>query len=278
MPCPRCGIANLTSARFCSACGEHLDHDGGEQELGPRVLMATCHRCGETLPPDAYFSRGLNIAKLVALFPITFVLSILFFFLRKDRLVCGNCRKLLPSSATSALLPALQRGEASPLMLADPSGGLMLMSPEARQLAQASRRAKTRGVMLAMFALPFSLPAFAFMGDLAWMELAAVGLPGGLLVVGAVNAFRRSGSLQTRARESDSKSVRRQILMLAQRHQGRLTVAQVAASLGWDFKEAEASLDAMVDGRHVEVELTNEGRLLYLFPDLVQSLPPKPAD
>ncbi len=233
--------------------------------------MATCHRCGETLSPDSYFSRGLNIAKLVALLPITFILPILFFFLRKDRLICGNCRKLLPPAAIMPLLPAMPDGAGSALVLSGDTTALTFNSPEGRQLAKASRGAKARAVLFAMFAMPVSLPAFAFLGSLGWAEMAMVGLPGGLLLAGSVSAFRRASLLARRARELESKHVRRQILALAQRQQGRLNVAQVAAALGCDFKDAEAMLDTMVDGRHVDVEVTDDGRLVYVFPDLVPS-------
>lgn len=269
MRCPHCGLDGSGSARFCAGCGHRLPEPAAGRTHGPPALVATCHRCGETLSPDSYFSRGLNVAKLVALLPINFILPILFFFLRKDRLVCGNCRKLLPATAILPLLPAMPEGPGSALVLSGDVTALALSSPEGQQLAKASRGAKASGVLFAMFAMPLSLPVFAFLGSLGWAEMAVVGLPGGLLLAGSVNAFRRASMLARRARESESKHMRRQIVALAQRHQGRINVAQVAATLGCDFKDAEALLDAMIDGRHVDVEVTDDGRLVYVFPDLV---------
>jgi hypothetical protein len=39
--------------------------------------------------------------------------------------------------------------------------------------------------------------------------------------------------------------------------------------LGIDFKEAEHILDTLVDGHHVDVEVSDEGRFFYVFPDLI---------
>lgn len=275
MRCPQCAEVNQEGARFCSGCGQRLpvpaatdDDEWPQAKPGPRVMMATCHRCGETLPPDSYFSRGLNVAKLVALLPVNFILPILFFFLRRDRLVCGNCRKLLPAAAPMGLLPAMAGTGERGLTLVSSETALTLASPEAQQLEKASRNAKSRGVLMALFAMPLSLPVVAFVGSMGWTEMAFVGFPGALVIAGAVNAFRRSSRLQRRAREAESRHLRRKILGLARQHRGRLNVAQAAAGLGCDFKEAEQVLDGMVDGRHVDVEVTDEGRLVYVFPDL----------
>jgi DNA-binding IclR family transcriptional regulator len=71
------------------------------------------------------------------------------------------------------------------------------------------------------------------------------------------------------ARDLEEKYQRRRILELAGRRQGKLTVADVATSLGMDLKDAEHILDTLVDGRHVDVEVSEEGRLFYVFPDLI---------
>lgn len=270
MQCPRCTAESSSAARFCAICGANLSADVPEPGLRaqPNMMAQSCHRCGQTLPPSAYFSRGVNIAKLVALLPINFVLPVIFFFLRKDRVICAHCRKLLPEAAPPALLPAMGAAPGGALIPALAPGGLMTTAPEARQLETASQRARHRGVWLGLFAMPLSLPLFAMLSSAGLSELAIVGLPGGLLALGSVNAFRRAGRLLREARAAEAKNQRRQVLSLARQHGGRLSVSEVAAALGLDLKDAEAVLDTLVDGRHVDVEVTHEGRLVYVFPDL----------
>lgn len=270
MWCPACAAENGDGARFCSGCGQRMPERAAGPSSVSRVMMVTCHRCGETLPPDSYFSRGLNVAKLVALLPITFILPILFFFLRKDRMVCGNCRRLLPASAPTALLPAFQADASGALVPTMATGSaLALTSPQSQQMEAASRSAKARGIFLSIAAMPLSLPVVAFVGDMGWAELSVVGLPGALVMTAAVTSLRRASRLQRRARETEAKHLRQKVLSLAQYHKGRLSVSQVAASLGFDFAEAEQVLDGMVDGRHVDVEVTDDGRMVYVFPDLM---------
>ncbi len=43
-----------------------------------------------------YFARGLNVAKAAVLFPFSVFGPLLLFLIRKDRVVCGNCKALLP--------------------------------------------------------------------------------------------------------------------------------------------------------------------------------------
>jgi hypothetical protein len=61
------------------------------------------------------------------------------------------------------------------------------------------------------------------------------------------------------------------VIHLARQHQGRINVTLVSAALGLDFKEAEALLDSMVDGQRVDMDVDGEGRVTYVFPELLGS-------
>jgi hypothetical protein len=95
-----------------------------------------------------------------------------------------------------------------------------------------------------------------------------------------LSALSGAGTLLAAVRGSSAarlaESMRRrekmlQILDLARTHQGRLNVTLVASHLHLDFRESEAALDAMVDGRRVDLEVDDEGRVTYVFSELLES-------
>jgi hypothetical protein len=266
MRCSQCGAENENTARFCSGCGAKARITMSEAE--PRVLVVSCYRCGHTAPPRKYFARGANVAKLVVLLPVYFVLSLLFYFVRRDRLICGNCKKLLEETAPRAMLPATELAQGA-LISSHTSSALAPQQPATMALQDQAQQARKRGVGLGILSIPFSLGAFSMLGSSGFAAVALVATPGALLVGGAVAAFRRSRLLSQSALDMEEKYQRRRILELAGRRQGKLTVADVATSLGIDFKEAEHILDTLVDGHHVDVEVSDEGRFFYVFPDLI---------
>src|SRR5581483_2897869 len=99
LTCPRCGADNLPAARFCAACGVRMQGAApGPPPLEVAVMASlpmaapvvlSCRHCGRAMRPLPYFSRGVNIAKALALMiPFSVVGPLAFFFLRKDRLIC----------------------------------------------------------------------------------------------------------------------------------------------------------------------------------------------
>jgi hypothetical protein len=59
------------------------------------------------------------------------------------------------------------------------------------------------------------------------------------------------------------------VLRLAESEDGQLTVTEVAARLGWSIDEAAATLRSLDDGVRVTTTLTDEGIMLYDFPELI---------
>jgi hypothetical protein len=74
------------------------------------------------------------------------------------------------------------------------------------------------------------------------------------------------------AREAqEAARVQRQlaVLKLAEAEDGRLTVTEVAAKLGWTLRSAQAVLRALEDGVRVTSTTTDDGIMLYDFPELI---------
>jgi hypothetical protein len=59
------------------------------------------------------------------------------------------------------------------------------------------------------------------------------------------------------------------VLRLAESEDGQLTVTEVAAKLGWSIDDAAATLRSLDDGVRVTTTLTDEGVILYDFPELI---------
>ena len=62
--------------------------------------------------------------------------------------------------------------------------------------------------------------------------------------------------------------LQRRVLLFATEREGTLTVTEVAASLDLSLLAAEEVLDSMDDGLRVRSEVTNEGIIVYEFPEL----------
>jgi hypothetical protein len=92
---------------------------------------------------------------------------------------------------------------------------------------------------------------------------------GGLTGVGAVATARRSRSQGQLAATKRHRQRVQQVLALARAHQARLSVTLVASHLGLELREAEELLDSMVDGRRVDLQIDDQGRVSYVFPELL---------
>ena len=67
------------------------------------------------------------------------------------------------------------------------------------------------------------------------------------------------------------KHIHRQlaVLKLAEAEDGQLTVTEVATKLGWSMEDAADTLRSLDDGVRVTTTLTDEGIILYDFPELI---------
>lgn len=103
--------------------------------------------------------------------------------------------------------------------------------------------------------------------------LIGVGLPaaGGVALIARPGARRR---LEQRREELRRQTLEAEVLRLAARHGGRLTVVEVVTELAVDADGAKQVLDALMVRGLAEIEVTDSGMLVYTFHD-VASLPDK---
>jgi hypothetical protein len=313
MRCSACGFESAPAARFCAACGRPLapppppPQPPAPQPVQPPHPPPTalqvnvhlpagvpapirrgvyCASCQQRTVPVPYFSRGINIAKLAVLLPFTFVGPLLFFLIRKDRLVCSWCRSLLPGDVP---LPLLDAFESAPAALGErglipyagegamaarggssgpPDWGQGDVMHEIAYLERRSRRNRRRswslGVMTALMAGLGGLAAGSGGAEPSTFFFVMSGLSG----VGAVVSSQRGKRFGSEAAAKRHRQRVLEVLSLARAHQGRLNVTMVASHMAMDLRESESLLDSMVDGRRVDVHVDEQGRMTYVFPEL----------
>ena len=89
-------------------------------------------------------------------------------------------------------------------------------------------------------------------------------------VVGAAGTATIWWGLKARQarRQALMTRLQRRVLLLATEKGGTLTVTEVAASLDLSLSAAEGVLDGMDDGLRVRSDVTNEGIIVYEFPEV----------
>jgi hypothetical protein len=292
MVCPSCGAVAADEARFCASCGTALRGEPGARPAGAPARAGRpeapapgmmCPGCRQHTVPIPYFARGANIAKAVVLAPFfTPIASLVFFLLFKDKFLCTWCRSVLPIEAPVGLLEAfspnvtmLPPGSEALVPYGGPGGGgpaALAASQDSHEIARLER--KGRQGRFRAWALGTMTAGLVTLGGLAagagGEEAAAVFFSmGGLGGVGAFVAEARGRGHRRLAQEKRKRQETLRILQLARENGGRLTVTLVATRLHMDFKEAEAALDALVDGRRVDIRTDDEGRVTYVFPEIL---------
>ena len=125
-------------------------------------------------------------------------------------------------------------------------GGIVLLVVAALMLLGFARSSAGLGSPTALFAL-----------------LLTVALPaaGGIaLLRGSLGGNSRARMAQLRQQTIDAE-----ILRLAMQHQGRLTAVEVASALALGSGDAKAALDDMVNRQVADLEVSDEGVLIYTF-------------
>ncbi len=106
------------------------------------------------------------------------------------------------------------------------------------------------------------------------VSLGVIELEFAAIVVGSVFGAAGTGTVWwgLKAREHRRRALmtglQRQVLLLATEKGGTLTVTEVAASLNMSLSVGEGVLDDMDDGLRVRSDVTNEGIIVYEFPEL----------
>lgn len=283
MYCRQCGKPSRESAKFCAECGTSMAAPppadaaasapagaADEGALTPMAsagayaagaalaLQATCTHCGSAAPPVGYFSKPVHVALLVVATTFYFFPGLIYFLSRKDRLVCRNCGRWRSSLAARAaaqmvLVRHARTGEMPAIVLPD-------RNESAERDLLGARQSKRSAVFWGV----------ASGACVALAVGSGIGFLAGAVGCGTIAVWRlvRSSKLEETGLEKKKNHEALRILQLAKTHGGELSVSEVAASLNMTLAEAERALDAMVDGVHVEMEVSDAGRVRYLFPEL----------
>ena len=98
-------------------------------------------------------------------------------------------------------------------------------------------------------------------------EMAAIAVGSVVGAAGTVTIWWGLKARQAR-RQALMTRLQRRVLLLATEKEGMLTVTEVAASLNLSLSAAEGVLDGMDDGLRVRSDVTDEGIIVYEFPEL----------
>lgn len=242
--CPTCGERLDPDERICPTCGTETTRRG---DLPARVRR--CPRCGYRGEGIPYFRRPSHVALLVVLGLLAYgVGGLLYWLVRRKHRVCPNCGLGWEHAMRSVDAQRLSGSDREPVNDGKPlpsSGG--------------ARRVVGVGAILVAVLL---------------ISLGLIDLEGSLLAVGG--ALGASGAatfwwgwraLESR-REAIMAGFQREVLVLASRKDGTLTVTEVAADLDLSLEAAEKVLISMDDGFRVRSEITREGLLIYEFPEI----------
>ena len=209
-----------------------------------------CPRCGYRGEGITYFSRPGHVGLLIGVSVFTYGIGGLVYWLaRRKHRVCPSCGlgweyagRDLPAPGDPKSLPG---SSSSPLGL--PSGGT---------------KRRLFGSALILFA------SFLIMMGIIEFEAAAI-------IVGSVFGAAGSGTffwgwraLQDR-RQAINTGLQQEILRLADVRGGSLTVTEVAASLNVSLPAAEKLLIGMDDGFRVRSDITDDGIIVYEFPEVL---------
>lgn len=262
MYCSTCGDKIPAGRGDCAACGAAVTAGRGGSELSRPATQAAhpaaashthvCRRCGYTGEGLSYFSHGPHIAGLVvlgflgAMTGILGIVALVYYFSNRDNRICPRCGKNWGKQPGT--LPAAQAG----------------LAPAASHSARLpAGGGATRGWSVALFVLAALLVVIGVgAGELFPFLLGTGAAAGGVVLHHAARRQREA------RREAILSSLQLPVLRLAAERQGRLTVTEVAAALGWTLPRAEKVLGSLDDGLRVSSEVTDEGVIVYEFREI----------
>jgi predicted DNA-binding transcriptional regulator len=130
-------------------------------------------------------------------------------------------------------------------------------------------------IVLALFMLLGFFNAGPMSSAVAGLTLLiAVALPAAAGAALLRSHFRDATGFAQQREQLRLQTYESEILQLAQRKGGKLTVVEVAAETGLDAPTADAALQSLAQHGVAEIEVTDSGVLVYAFYD-IQKLPEK---
>ena len=241
MRCSSCGERLAATDERCPLCGAAASAALARSNLVPR-----CPRCRYAGEGIAYFRRPAHLLLLGVVSVFTWGLGgIAYWLLRRGRSVCPNCGLVWPDSSWEPVEGALSSGGARnepPL----PSGGF---------------RRRAFGVALAILA------AIGIGVGLGEAELAPL-IGGAVFGLAGTGVFFWGWQALRERRQALRQRLERRVIQLATRKGGSLTVTEVASDLDLSLAAAEGVLIGMDDGFRVRSDITQEGVLVFEFPEV----------
>jgi hypothetical protein len=260
MYCSTCGALIVEGRSRCDTCGAAVYRPPHAERaaLPNPSVAATCPRCGYRGEGITYFSRGSHVAALVGITLLTAGMmgagGLIYYLVRRDHLVCPRCGRGWGRNGAVALVPASAGGLSTTPMVRGGGGGM-------------------QGWAVALFVIAAMLAVAAIVST----ELPPL-LAAGIAAAGGAALSRAASRERERRREALLSALQLPVLQLAGRKGGQLTVTEVAAELGWTLRRAEKVLQSLDDGLRVTSDVTDEGVIVYAFPELTRShnvrLPP----
>lgn len=256
----------------CSTCGENLtEHESTCPTCGAvpfsqpvvrqvSVDVRSCPRCGHVGTGVRYFQRPGHMGLLIGISVFTYGFGgLAYYFARRNHRICAQCglgweRARIPGP-----------GFAGHPAFADPAGtGLVGGGTRAGAGESLPRRGVGRRILGVAMVL---LAALMVTVGVVEFEMAAIAVGSVFGAAGTATIWWGLKARQDR-RHALLARLQRRVLLLATEKRGMLTVTEVAASLDLSLSAAEGVLDGMDDGLRVRSDITDEGIIVYEFPEL----------
>jgi hypothetical protein len=268
MYCSTCGARVPEGHTRCINCGAAVSRPAGfgvpavaQGGAVSPLATSTCPRCGFQGPTVGYFSQGSHVVGLIFLtlltmFPAAGAGGLLYYLLRHNHRSCARCGETLgkrdvlalQASAAGGPLPAVTAAEAD--------------LPE--DVGAWSSIWGIGAIVMYLFAAMFAMITVGEGEPVVAMFALFAGGAGAML-------HRRARSAREDRRQALLVALQQPVLRLAGERAGRLTVTEVASSLGWPLRRAEKVLNSLEDGLRVASDVTNEGVIVYEFRELMHA-------
>ena len=214
-----------------------------------------CMRCGYTGEGIGYFNKGSNIAGLVVLGLISAgfmgLFALIYYFSFHEHRVCPRCGKDWGKFGA--------RGN-----LALPGAASTAMAASAPALPATGSASQGWAVVF------FVLAAILVVSGIAALEAGPVVFGAGA-ATGGWFLHQSARKKREARRQAILTSLQLPVLQLAAQRQGRLTVTEVAAALGWPLQRAEKVLQSLDDGLRVSSDVMDGGVIVYEFRELAHT-------
>ena len=254
MRCPTCGEHLRDHETACPTCGAAVS----SRSVVPSLEMGvrSCPRCGYVGSGVEYFKRTAHICLLVGVsFPTWGLGGLAYWLARRRHRICPQCG--LGWKHAHARGPGLTGRVTSQVEVG--SGPTFGVDDPLPRRGMARRVLGVGMVLMATLMIAVGFTEFEF-------AVVAVGS-----VMGAGGTATIWWGLKARQdrRRALMMRLQRRVLLLATEKRGTLTVTEVAASLNLSLSAAENVLESMDDGLRVRSDVTNQGIIVYEFPEVM---------